>query len=66
MDIQVGDKLTMKKPHPCGSNVFKVYRVGMDFKLRCIGCNHEIMVSRTKIEKYIKSVDKTEREKTNA
>ncbi len=56
MDIKVGDKLIMKKPHPCGNNRFTVLRVGMDFKLRCEGCSHEIMAPRSKIEKRIKSI----------
>lgn len=56
MDIKVGDKITMKKPHPCGDNRFAVLRIGMDFKLRCLGCGHEIMAPRSKIEKRIKSV----------
>jgi hypothetical protein len=46
----------MKKPHPCGCNRFAVLRIGMDFKLRCEGCNHEIMAPRSKIEKRIKNV----------
>ncbi len=56
MDIKVGDKILMKKPHPCGDNRFTVLRIGMDFKLKCMGCGHEIMAPRSKIEKRIKSV----------
>ena len=56
MNINVGDRLIMKKNHPCGSNTFLVLRVGMDFKLRCEGCSHEIMVPRVKIEKRIKKI----------
>ena len=56
MDIKVSDKLIMKKPHPCGENRFTVLRIGMDFKLRCDGCGHEIMAPRSKIEKRIKTV----------
>ena len=56
MDIQVGDKVTLKKPHPCGCNVFLVTRVGMDFKLRCQGCGHEVMLPRSKAEKNIRKV----------
>ena len=56
MDIKVGDKIIMKKPHPCGDNRFTVLRIGMDFNLRCMGCGHEIMASRSKIEKRIKSI----------
>ena len=43
MDVQVNDKLEMKKPHPCGNKVFTVTRIGMDFKIRCDKCGHEIM-----------------------
>ena len=56
MDIKVGDKIVMKKAHPCGDNRFLVLRVGMDFKLKCEGCGHEIMAPRSKIEKRIKNI----------
>ena len=56
MDIKVSDELIMKKSHPCGANRFTVLRIGMDFKLRCNGCGHEIMAPRSKIEKRIKTV----------
>lgn len=56
MDIQVGDILTMKKAHPCGSKDWKVLRTGADFKLRCCGCGHEVMGPRSKFEKSIKLV----------
>lgn len=56
MDIRVGDKLRMKKPHPCGSKDWLVLRIGADFRLRCLGCGHEVMVERFKIEKNIREV----------
>ncbi|MGN0558252.1 MAG: DUF951 domain-containing protein [Acutalibacteraceae bacterium] len=56
MDVMVGDVIEMKKQHPCGSKSFTVLRVGMDFKIRCNGCSHEVMVPRGKIEKNIKKV----------
>ena len=56
MDIRVGDKLRMKKPHPCGSKEWLVLRIGADFRLRCLGCGHEVMVERFKIEKNIREV----------
>jgi hypothetical protein len=46
----------MKKNHPCGSNRFLVLRSGMDFKIRCTKCGHEIMVPRLKCEKNIKKI----------
>lgn len=48
-----------KKPHPCGANRFDVLRVGMDFKIKCQGCGHEIMLPRAKIERNIKKVLRT-------
>lgn len=56
MDVQVGDQLIMKKPHPCGCNKFLVNRIGMDFKIKCTRCGHEIMIPRAKAEKNIKQV----------
>jgi len=60
MDIRVGDVLELKKQHPCGSHEWLVLRVGMDFKLRCAGCGHEMMVARSKAEKAVKRVKRTE------
>ena len=62
MDVQVGDILEMKKPHPCGSRRFLVLRSGMDFKLRCTGCGHEVMVPRVKAEKNIKKIIRQEQD----
>lgn len=62
MDVRINDVLLMKKPHPCGSKEFLVLRSGMDFKLRCKGCGHEVMVARNKIEKHIKKIIREENE----
>ena len=56
MDIKVGDVLQLKKAHPCGSKEWKVLRTGMDFRLRCLGCGHELMIPRSKAEKSIKKI----------
>ena len=56
MDIRVGDKLKMKKQHPCGSFEWEVLRVGADFRLKCVGCEHQIMISRKNTEKNIKEI----------
>ncbi|MBQ3491106.1 MAG: DUF951 domain-containing protein [Oscillospiraceae bacterium] len=58
MDICLGDTLVMKKEHPCGSKQWKVLRTGADFRLKCLGCGHEIMVPRFKAEKNIRQVIK--------
>ncbi len=60
MDIRVGDILEMKKPHPCGSKTFLVTRIGMDFKMVCKGCEHQVMLPRSKAEKNIRKVIREE------
>ncbi len=56
MDVRLHDTLQMKKPHPCGANTFEVLRIGMDFRIRCLGCGREVMVPRSKCEKNIKKI----------
>ena len=56
MDIHVGDVLELNKQHPCGSREWQVLRVGMDFKLKCAGCGHELMLPRSKAEKSVKKI----------
>lgn len=56
MDIHIGDKLKMKKPHPCGSQEWEVLRVGIDFRLKCCGCGHLIMIPRKQAEKNVKLI----------
>lgn len=58
MDIQILDILEMKKAHPCGEKRWLVLRTGADFRLRCLGCGHEIMVPRHKAEKNIRKIEK--------
>jgi len=60
MNVQINDILTLKKKHPCGSYRWKVLRIGMDFRLKCMGCGHEILVARNKIEKNIKAIEQEE------
>ena len=59
MDIRPADILVMKKKHPCGENHMLVLRSGMDFKLRCQGCGREFMIPRNKIEKNVRSVERS-------
>ena len=56
MDVRLGDILVMKKDHPCGSRRWLVLRTGMDFRLRCTGCGHEVMLPRSKAEKSIRQI----------
>ena len=56
MDVQLGDILVMKKEHPCGEKRWLVLRTGMDVRLRCMGCGHEVMLPRQKAEKNIRQI----------
>ena len=60
MDIQVGDILKLKKQHPCGSKEWEVLRIGADFRLKCMGCGHQIMIARKLVEKNTKDLRKKE------
>ena len=56
MEIKVNDIITMKKAHPCGDKRWAVLRTGADLRLRCLGCGHELMIPRFKIEKNIRLI----------
>lgn len=56
MDIQVGDIVKLKKQHPCGSHEWEVLRIGADFRVKCMGCEHQIMIPRKTLEKGVKEI----------
>ena len=56
MDLKLHDVVELKQEHPCGSRRWEVLRVGMDIRLRCAGCGHEVLAPRRKVEKSIKRV----------
>lgn len=56
--LEMGDVITTKKPHPCGSNSFEITRVGMDFRIKCMKCQKEIWIPRVKLEKRIKTIER--------
>lgn len=53
-NYNINDIVETKKQHPCGSKQWKIKRIGIDFKLECMGCGHEIMIERQKALKMIK------------
>lgn len=56
MQYALGDIVQMKKPHPCGENKWRVIRVGMDVKIKCLGCAHIVMLSHQDFTKRLKKV----------
>jgi len=60
MEIHVGDTVRLKKPHPCGNYEWEVLREGMEFRIKCKGCGHLILLPRRDFEKMVKEVKKPE------
>lgn len=56
MDLHVGDVIKLKKPHPCGTNEWKILRTGIDFRLECAGCGRQVMVTRKLVEKNFRGL----------
>lgn len=52
--FNLGDIVQMKKPHPCGSNEMEIIRMGMDIRIKCVGCKHSVLVPRAKFEKILR------------
>ena len=60
LEYEVGDIVRLKKKHPCGSFEWEILRVGADFRLKCMGCEHQIMIARKQVEKNIRGIQKKE------
>ena len=56
MELNLHDILELKKEHPCGSKDWEVLRVGADFRLKCLGCSHQVMMPRNTVEKNVKEI----------
>ena len=54
--VRVGDVIQMRKPHPCGSDQWRVYRVGADIGLRCLGCDHLVMLPYRQFARAMKQL----------
>jgi hypothetical protein len=59
MDLRLGDLVRLKKAHPCGSYTWEITRLGADIGLRCQGCGRRVLLVRSKLEKRIRSVERT-------
>ncbi len=60
--FQLGDIVQMKKPHPCGTNEMEIIRMGMDIRIKCVGCKHSVLIPRLKFEKNMKKVLRSKEE----
>lgn len=62
MEYNVGDIVRTKKQHPCGSKLWELTRVGVDFKMKCLGCGHVVVLERQKV---LKAITKKEEKKSS-
>ena len=65
MEYEVGDIVKLKKQHPCGSQEWEILRVGADFRLKCMGCGHQVMMPRRQVEKSTRALKNAAGEKKN-
>lgn len=56
IQLNLGDMVRMKKPHPCGSYLWRVTRLGADIGLVCQNCNHYVMLARPYLERRVKEI----------
>jgi hypothetical protein len=52
----IGDIVELRKEHPCGSKQWQITRTGIDFRIKCMGCEHQVMLPRAKFEKSVKKI----------
>ena len=60
MKLDLGDTVTLKKPHPCGSYVWQVTRLGADIGMVCQKCRHYVMMPRPHLQRRARSVTPAE------
>ena len=65
MEYEVGDIVKLKKQHPCGSQEWEILRVGADFRLKCMGCGHQVMMPRRQVENSTRELKNAAGEKKN-
>ena len=55
-NYKLGDRLILKKGHPCGTNDWEVVKLGDDIKLKCTGCGRLVFIPRIELNKKIKKI----------
>ncbi|MCB0165066.1 MAG: DUF951 domain-containing protein [Anaerolineae bacterium] len=55
IDIRLGDKVRMRKPHACGGADWQVVRLGTDIGIVCMTCHHRVLLPRSKFARRVKS-----------
>ncbi|WP_329602737.1 DUF951 domain-containing protein [Terrilactibacillus tamarindi] len=56
LTFELNDVVEMKKQHPCGTNRWKIIRLGADIRIKCLGCDHSVMMPRKEFQKKVKRI----------
>jgi hypothetical protein len=54
--FQAGERVRMRKAHPCGGTEWEVVRAGEDIRIRCATCGHYVSLGRRDFEKSVKEM----------
>ena len=57
MELKMGDFILLKKEHPCGNNKWQIVRLGTDIRIKCIKCQHQVIIQRSVLERKIKGIE---------
>ncbi len=52
----IGDKIVLRKKHPCGGFEWEIIKLGADIKIKCTTCGRTIFVPRVELNKKIKKI----------
>jgi hypothetical protein len=56
LEVHVGDRVRMRKAHPCGGYEWEITRIGADIGMRCLTCSRRVMLPRSKFEKRVRAI----------
>ena len=59
-EYKLGDKVIMKKGHPCGANLWEIVRLVVDIKIKCLNCGRIVMIPRIEFNRKLKKVESSE------
>ena len=53
LDLRIGDRVELRKTHPCGARRWEVVRLGADIGLICEGCGRRVLLERRQLERRL-------------
>ena len=56
LQVEIGDRIILRKKHACGGREWEIWRLGMDIGIKCLKCGRKLKMVRSKLEKNVKEV----------